>query len=222
MCQAATATFPLWGGSATSSLTYYAPLRTILLLNCWAKKAENQECYFSKELKIFSNKTSNTITRHKAWSKKAQTGGKFEANPLSVHLFAGRLEILPQNVVHSSKTRRSKSLLSRLHLMAIMVLCCVQAKLQSTFKGSYSFFSNTFNKTHCVSSFDYLWISPRIQMQWFQITHYLHNPSEHPGPVLCSFFTHLPAQETKGSILTISEVLPQLSVYKTLYLHSIL
>lgn len=140
MCQAATATFPLWRGSATSSLTYYASLRTILLLNCWAKKAENHKCYLSKELKIFSNKTSNTITRHKAWSKKAQTGGKFEANPLSVHLFAGRLEILPQNVAHSSKTRRSKSLLSRLHLMAIMVLCCVQAKLQSTFKGSYSFF----------------------------------------------------------------------------------
>lgn len=59
-------------------------------------------------------------------------------------------------------------------------------------------------------------------MQRFQIAHYLNNPSEHPGPVLYSFFTHLPTQETKGSSLTFSKVFPQLSVYKTLYLQSIL
>jgi len=76
----------------------------------------------------------------KVWNKKAQSANKFEANPSSEHLLARRAEMLPQKVVRSGKTRRSKSLLSHLHLMAITMLYCLQSKLQSSLKGSYSFF----------------------------------------------------------------------------------
>lgn len=87
-------------------------------------------------------------------NKQAQPGSKFEVNSFSEHLLARRAEILPQKVVHSGIPRRSKSLLSQLHLMAIMMLYCVQAKLQSSLKGFYYPslpLPNKFNKIHCVS-----------------------------------------------------------------------
>lgn len=100
----------------------------------------------------------------KVWNKQEQSGSIFEANPSSEHLLARRAEILPQKVVHSGMPRRSKSLLSQLHLMAIMMLYCVQAKLQSSLKGFYNFHPPPINLTKLIvlASFDYLWISLRI------------------------------------------------------------
>lgn len=124
---------------------------------------------------------------HKIWNKQAQSGYKFEANPFFEHLLGRRAEILPQKVVFSGKTWRSKSLLSQLHLMAITMLYHMQAKLQRNLKCSL-FFTNKFDKTHCASSFNYLWISLRIQMRQFRVLHYLHSPLQCTDPALCWFF----------------------------------
>lgn len=75
-------------------------------------------------------------------------------------LLARRAEILPQKVVGSGKTRRSKSLLSQLHLMAIAMLYCAWAKLQSSLKGSYSFFLINLTKLIVLAvliTFGFLW-----------------------------------------------------------------